>query len=128
MVATVTCGGGTYIRALARDLGRASGSAAHLSALRRTASGSFDVANAVSLDALESGYCRVQPPLAAIAHMSRVTLGPAEVISVRHGRMIKRETPNHSQPVALVDESNDLIAIAEPVDAFWQPRVVLSNA
>jgi hypothetical protein len=60
--------------------------------------------------------------------MSRVTLGPAEVISVRHGRMIKRETPNHSQPVALVDESNDLIAIAEPVDAFWQPRVVLSNA
>jgi hypothetical protein len=42
--------------------------------------------------------------------------------------MIKRETPNHSQPVALVDESNDLIAIAEPVDAFWQPRVVLSNA
>ena len=55
--ATITCGGGTYIRALARDLGRLSGSAAHLTALRRTRSGEFDVADAVPLDAL-----RVSPP------------------------------------------------------------------
>jgi tRNA pseudouridine55 synthase len=52
--ATITCGGGTYIRALARDLGRLTGSAAHLSALRRTRSGDFDVADAVPLDALRS--------------------------------------------------------------------------
>lgn len=46
--ATITCGGGTYIRALARDLGRSSGSAAHLAALRRTRIGRFDVADAVA--------------------------------------------------------------------------------
>lgn len=43
---------GTYIRALARDVGRAIGSAAHLSALRRTGSGSLDVGQALSLDTI----------------------------------------------------------------------------
>jgi tRNA pseudouridine55 synthase len=46
---TVTCGTGTYVRALARDLGRATGSAAHLVALRRTRVGEFDVAQAHAL-------------------------------------------------------------------------------
>lgn len=55
----ITCGTGTYIRALARDLGRATGSAAHLSALRRTRSGTFDVADALTLDDIK----RSAPPL-----------------------------------------------------------------
>lgn len=57
--ATITCGGGTYIRALARDLGRIAGSAAHLTALRRTRSGEFDVADATPLDQVRSA----PPPL-----------------------------------------------------------------
>jgi tRNA pseudouridine55 synthase len=52
--ATITCGTGTYIRALARDLGRLTGSAAHLSCLRRTRSGQFDVKDAATLDELKS--------------------------------------------------------------------------
>jgi tRNA pseudouridine55 synthase len=51
---TVTCGSGTYIRALARDLGRLVGSAAHLTALRRTRIGAFDIANAWPLAAIIS--------------------------------------------------------------------------
>ncbi len=51
---SITCGGGTYIRALARDLGRACGSAAHLATLRRIRSGEFDVADASSIDDLRS--------------------------------------------------------------------------
>ena len=50
--ASITCGGGTYIRALARDLGRITGSAAHLTTLRRMRSGEFDVADAASIDDL----------------------------------------------------------------------------
>jgi tRNA pseudouridine55 synthase len=46
---TVTCGTGTYIRALARDLGRAVGSAAHLTALRRTQVGKFDIRDSHTL-------------------------------------------------------------------------------
>ncbi len=50
---SINCGGGTYIRALARDLGRICDSAAHLTALRRTRSGDFDVADAASVDDLK---------------------------------------------------------------------------
>jgi tRNA pseudouridine55 synthase len=47
--AVITCSGGTYIRALARDLGRLTSSAAHLTALRRTRIGSFDLRDATPL-------------------------------------------------------------------------------
>ena len=57
--ATITCGTGTYVRALARDLGRAAGSAAHLESLRRTRCGEFDVRDAASLEDLRNA----PPPL-----------------------------------------------------------------
>jgi tRNA pseudouridine55 synthase len=50
----VHCGPGTYVRSLARDIGEALGCGAHLSALRRTASGQFRVAAAVSLETLQT--------------------------------------------------------------------------
>ena len=51
----VDCSKGTYIRALARDLGEALGSGAFLSSLRRTKNGGFDIKDAVSLqDALDA--------------------------------------------------------------------------
>jgi tRNA pseudouridine55 synthase len=56
---TITCGTGTYIRALARDLGRMTDSAAHLTALRRIRSGPFDVGDAATLDTI----CSARPPL-----------------------------------------------------------------
>jgi tRNA pseudouridine55 synthase len=56
---TIVCGGGTYIRALARDLGRETGSAAHLASLRRISAGPFDVRDATTLDALAES----PPPL-----------------------------------------------------------------
>jgi tRNA pseudouridine55 synthase len=51
---TITCSGGTYVRALARDLGRLVSSAAHLCALRRTRIGSFDLNKASRLEDLAS--------------------------------------------------------------------------
>lgn len=51
---TIACSGGTYIRSLARDLGRAAGSAAHLRELRRIRSGEFHIANAVTLDTIRN--------------------------------------------------------------------------
>ena len=59
--ATVTCSGGTYIRALARDLGRLTSSAAHLRSLRRTRIGEFDVEDAATLEALATHSARVRP-------------------------------------------------------------------
>jgi tRNA pseudouridine55 synthase len=60
--ATIVCGTGTYVRALARDLGRAVESAAHLRALRRISAGPFHVRDAVSLATLAES----PPPLKAI--------------------------------------------------------------
>jgi tRNA pseudouridine55 synthase len=50
----IVCGSGTYVRSIARDLGRALGSAAHLAALRRLAIGAVDVADAIGIEALRS--------------------------------------------------------------------------
>ncbi|MGH7604345.1 MAG: tRNA pseudouridine(55) synthase TruB [Gemmatimonadaceae bacterium] len=59
--ARVICSGGTYIRALARDLGRLAASAAHLAALRRTRVGAFDVTDASRLEDLENRPARLRP-------------------------------------------------------------------
>lgn len=50
----VVCSSGTYVRAIARDLGRLSGSAAHLAALRRLAVGTLDVRDAIGIEALRA--------------------------------------------------------------------------
>jgi tRNA pseudouridine55 synthase len=59
--AVITCSGGTYIRALARDLGRSTSSAAHLSALRRTRVGKFDLRDAHSLETLGRELAPLRP-------------------------------------------------------------------
>ena len=58
--AVITCSGGTYIRALARDLGRLTSSAAHLESLRRTRAGTFDVRDAATLMSLTDNPSRVR--------------------------------------------------------------------
>jgi len=58
--AVITCSSGTYIRALARDLGRLTSSAAHLQQLRRTRAGDFDVRQAATLESLADSPSRVR--------------------------------------------------------------------
>ena len=74
VILDVECGAGFYVRALARDLGEALGSAAHLAGLRRTRAGGFGVAEAVTLADLEAAgplaaRLRVLPPIEAIARV-----------------------------------------------------------
>ena len=127
--ATITCGGGTYIRALARDLGRLSGSAAHLGALRRVRSGSFDVADAITLETLRAGETRLRPALDALPHLQAISLSDDDVSHVRQGRLVAaagEATP--ASMAALVDGSGRLVAVAERAADAWQPRVVLPGA
>jgi tRNA pseudouridine55 synthase len=60
LATTITCSGGTYIRALARDLGRLTNSAAHLESLRRTRVGQFDVRDAPTLETLAANPYRIR--------------------------------------------------------------------
>jgi tRNA pseudouridine55 synthase len=122
---TIVCGGGTYIRALARDLGRAVGSAAHLTALRRTRSGVFDVANAVSIDELESHGARLGPLRSAIPQLPAQRLSADEIERVRHGNTIEARTPGDI--AALFDDGDRLLAIARREGAMLQPRLVMQH-
>jgi tRNA pseudouridine55 synthase len=122
----ITCGGGTYVRALARDLGRLSGTAAHVTGLRRTRSGSFDVANAVTVETLRAGGATPLPALAGVPHLPTVSLSAAEAAHVRQGRTIPAS--GDEPAAALVDAAGTLVAVAERVSSSWQPRVVLPNA
>lgn len=120
----ITCGGGTYIRALARDLGRAVGGAAHLSALRRTAAGPFAVVDAQPLEGLEREGLKLRPPLDALAGLPVEALDPERV-----GRLVRGiDVPAtvEGAAAALVDErSGALVAYAERRGDRWQPRVVM---
>lgn len=57
----ITCGKGTYIRSLGRDIGEALGTGGHLASLRRTRSGDFRVEDAYTIDQIEAGEFQVQP-------------------------------------------------------------------
>lgn len=125
---TVTCSGGTYVRALARDIGRAAGSAAHLTALRRLRSGPFDVADACSIDALRDGTAAILPPLAAVPSLPVVALDPESVRRVRQGRDVggAGQVPGADR-AALVDGAGTLVAIAQRDGDWWHPRTVLAD-
>jgi tRNA pseudouridine55 synthase len=122
--ATISCGGGTYIRALARDLGRLTGSAAHLMALRRTRSGPFRVADAFSLDAVRAGEATLRPALDALPTIPHVTLAEDDAERILRGMTVPRA--DGAASAALVDgRSGALVAYAEASGESWQPRVVM---
>ena len=122
----ITCGGGTYIRALARDLGRAAGSAAHLADLRRVRSGPFDVADAVSLDALRSGGATLQPPLSGLRSLPIERLDEAGVGRITHGNPVPATVAGERAALVAPDES--LVAVGVRDGQLWRPRVVLRDA
>ncbi len=127
----VVCGGGTYVRALARDLGRSVHSAAHLRALRRVAAGAFDVSAATSVESLRHDVQLLRPPLDALPHLPHVMLTSDEVHRIRRGLdiAITAEPERQTSHVALVAaEHGGLIALGERRDGRWQPRVMMRDA
>ena len=116
---------GTYVRAIARDLGERLGAVAHCSALRREAIGAFEAASAIALEALTGGE-ELLSPLALLGNMPRIELDAEGVGAVSHGRAVRAEVAA-ARAAALV-AGGKLIAIAEEVDGWWHPRVVLEAA
>ena len=116
---------GFYVRSLAHDLGDALGCGAHLSALRRTHSGEFGLANAVPLvDVLQAGRevlaGRIIPLSALLADVASVTLrGPANLdrlkngVEVGPGDVVTPLTPL-PQLVRLLGPDGDLVGLARP--------------
>jgi tRNA pseudouridine55 synthase len=126
LTATIACGGGTYIRSLARDLGRLTGSAAHLSALRRVQSGPFHVSSAVSLESVKAGQATLQPAIAALPTIPHVRLEADDAERILRGLTVLRV--NDAPAAALLDaRSGALVAYAVAAGDQWQPRVVMQK-
>ncbi|MEV7759058.1 tRNA pseudouridine(55) synthase TruB [Microbacterium sp. NPDC089180] len=108
----VDCTSGTYIRALARDLGRALGVGGHLTALRRTRIGAFDVVGAASVDDLAEDAL-IEPATAAAVVMGAIAVGPDEARDLRHGKRIDGGGRLTGAVAAAIDPDGRLIGVVE---------------
>jgi tRNA pseudouridine55 synthase len=119
----VRCSPGTYVRALARDLGEALGVGGHLTALRRTSSGPFGLESAVALDELrERGRERMVPLSDLLRDLPEARVGERGALGLRHGRdlasdMVVSGFPASPPPprLRILDEAGAaLLALAVP--------------
>lgn len=123
----VICSSGTYVRALARDLGAALGSAGHLTALRRTRVAAFDVAEAQTLDAMADDGVRLLGMTEAVGRVLPVRqLTDGETREVRYGR---RVPPSGSDGVvAALAPDGHVVALLTDRDGRARPVLVLDPA
>lgn len=109
----VDCSSGTYIRALARDLGDALGVGGHLTALRRTRIGPFDVTDAAELDDIDPDAV-LTPAQAAARVMPQLDVTADEARDLRHGkRLVDGADRLHGPFAAAVDPAGALVGIVE---------------
>jgi tRNA pseudouridine55 synthase len=109
----VSCSSGTYVRALARDLGAALGVGGHVRELRRTRVGPFTLADATPLDDVPEGLAPALLPLgqAVSRFLPCRVLDAGEAGGVGHG--VPPPATGRPGPVALLDGSGALLAVAE---------------
>jgi tRNA pseudouridine55 synthase len=117
-----TVGGGTYVRVLAADVGRALGCGAHLVALRRTGIGPFTVVDATPPEDPGS----VWPLERAVAHLPRFSLEPEEAIAASHGRILA--PGSITGPYGVYDPDGRLIGIYLDEGSKARPLVILAPA
>jgi tRNA pseudouridine55 synthase len=114
--------GGTYVRVLAADVGEALGCGAHLSALRRTAIGPFDVADARPPD--DPG--EPLPLDRAVAHLPRCELIAEEAIAASHGRILGPAAIDG--PYGVYDPDGRLVGVYRDDGGKARPLVILAPA
>ncbi len=121
----VDCSSGTYIRALARDLGNALGVGGHITELRRTRVGNFDVSAANSVAELDSLR------LTSLADAAKdlfpaIPLTSAQVTDLVHGKLISSANQIAGK-IAGISESGKLVAVLEPVGTGLKSIVVFQG-
>jgi tRNA pseudouridine55 synthase len=121
----VECSSGTYIRALARDLGAALGVGGHITALRRTKVGHFDVASANSIDELDK-LRLTELAQAAKQLFPVIELDDSEVTDLIHGKRISGK-PELVGLAAGVSISGKLVAVLESVKSDLKSVVVFQG-
>ena len=124
---TVHCSSGTYIRALARDLGNDLKVGGHLTSLRRTQSGQWSITNAQKLVDLKlSNLVIISMAQVATSIFPSVIIGEKEIEDFVHGRSVQiTHTP--ANVLAIVDAKLTLIALAKGDGVKLNPHVVFAS-
>ena len=133
----VVCSAGTYVRVLAEGIGEGLGVRAHLAALRRTRAGTFSLTDAITLDELEervregAAMNRLFSMNAALSWMPAQHLTGEDARRARNGVALRTAAETKyvdDEPVRLVDEQGDLIAVAiyRAETEELRPRVVIA--
>ena len=103
------CGKGVYVRSLARDLGEALGTFAHVSALRRTAVGAFTEDKSISLDSLEAlghspaAFEHLLPIETALDDIPALALSEAEALSLKRGQSVSLLSRLYKERITALD-------------------------
>jgi tRNA pseudouridine55 synthase len=122
----VTCTSGTYVRALARDLGRSLGVGAHLTALRRTRVGPFDLAHARTLEQLADELFVIPLNAAVAAAFPRRELTADEAVALSYGK--KLEPTGTAGTHGAFSPDGRCIALVEDRDDVARSVVVFAPA
>jgi tRNA pseudouridine55 synthase len=114
--ATIRCSSGTYIRALARDVGAALGTGGHLAALRRTSVGAYDISQAQTLDQLSERLQLTRLSEAAAAAFPGVQLTEPQAHRMAHGaqlplREVAMPSTTEGDPLAAFAPDGSLVAL-----------------
>ncbi|MEV5962442.1 tRNA pseudouridine(55) synthase TruB [Kribbella sp. NPDC051952] len=120
---SVDCSSGTYIRALARDLGAELGVGGHLTALRRTRVGAFDLSAAHTLESLAEDFAWL--PIAAVAAgtFPRYDADADQAAAIRTGRPLPGLKLEPGQ-TAMFDPTGTFLALYEPHGPLAKPTAV----
>ncbi len=119
---SVVCSSGTYVRALARDVGEALGVGGHLTALRRTRVGPYDLAEAHTLDDLEKSFDAVPLADAARRAFTARDVDADEARVVAHGGWL--EANGDDAPVAVFGPDGTFLALVQDRDGRAKPLAV----
>ena len=126
----VECSAGTYVRALAADLGAALGGPAHLARLRRLRVGSFTVDEARPLETVEADPdAALLTPVTAMRDLAPIGVSAEQARAVRHGVTFScsaLDAPPGPGPFALLDPAGELLAVYERRNAGIKPAVVVA--
>jgi tRNA pseudouridine55 synthase len=124
--ATVRCSSGTYVRALARDLGDKLGTGGHLTALRRTRVGGYGLDAAQTLDQLADRFEVMPLAQAAAAAFPRRDLSADEARRLAHGgRLAATGIPG---PMAAFAPDGSLVALLAEQDGQARPLAVFAGS
>ena len=120
----VRCSSGTYIRAIARDLGTTLAVGGHLTALRRSMIGPFRIADAAELECLDVAAALLSPAAIATALFPIFTLDPDQAVDLGHGKRLVAERPEGPPgPVAAIAPDGRLVGLLEFTGGVGKPIV-----